>query len=222
MTTPDATMTNRGATHQTPMVLCQFQSRALPRRPWRNQTAGRRHLAAPILRQPQVEAAQQQTQKEQVAGACDAARRGARFQAHGQPSMPVLDFAEEAADRRGAFAENFAGEGMQIQDGVAAELGGNRLGGIGAQGECGGQTAWRTSTTFASRISGATRRPVHWRRRCRNPGRRSERSVAARPASTPVTDMMKMTIPASDPAARCSQKKILRIIQASAHCRSRL
>ncbi len=43
MTTPDATMTNKGATHQMPMTLCQLKSRALPLTPRRNQVVERRY-----------------------------------------------------------------------------------------------------------------------------------------------------------------------------------
>ena len=43
LTTPDRTIKNNGPAHQIPIVLCQFQSRAFPRNPPRNQTAGRKY-----------------------------------------------------------------------------------------------------------------------------------------------------------------------------------
>ena len=47
--------------------------------------------------------------------------------------MPILRLAKESANRHRAFAENFTCRRVQVDDSIASEFSGNRLGEINAQ-----------------------------------------------------------------------------------------
>ena len=100
MTAAVSVSTTSTVEDQNPMTLCQFQSRALPRKRVLNQQTHFQSAPLPAVRPPEIDAGNGEPEKRQIAGAGDGACRGAAFAFGAEPAVPIDDVAHEIVGRR--------------------------------------------------------------------------------------------------------------------------
>ena len=211
MTIPLAVSTTRIGAHQNPITLCQLKSRALPRSPERKSITALTVPPRPLPRPPQIEARDRQHQKRRVARAGDRARRRAVLTLDRQIAVPARDRSVERPRPRRARSEDVAGvrvdedrSALPERDATPTRADRNRA----------SRSSARRPARPVARAPGARRRPA-WRPLAGGSTKRCDRSTILSTdcwnvSSVPVTDMIRMTMPATRPAVRCVQKRTVR------------
>ena len=185
--------------------------------PRSKQKSGAHRRPRPLPGKPQIAATDHQDEKKQVGSGSDGAQRPAGTERLAQRAMPAFDEGEEDRARLDPSPEHGARVGIDIDVSLAPEReldgGARRFGRMTTPDGLVPLPADAAASISTSCGEGLPRK----RRHCAVRHRTTWSICRSKASSTPVTDMIRMAIPATTPIQRCVQKSIRRIIEYDVH-----